>query len=64
MGTWLDSACLCFLIVSSAAMAAGVYAAQGVELVLQRIGPITGEKLCAAHRYKVNDALYKNVKNN
>ena len=50
MGTQLDSDCLCVWIVASTVMAAGLYAPQGVELVLEHTGPITRENWCVAHR--------------
>ena len=41
MRTWLDNDCLYVGIFTSAVMAAGMYAPQEVELVLERTGPIT-----------------------
>ena len=50
MGTWLDSDCLCVWTVTSAVMAAGLYAPQGVELLLEWTGPLTRENWCKVHR--------------
>ena len=48
MGTWLDSDCLCVWIVISAVMAAGLYAAQGVDLVLELTHAVTREATVTA----------------
>ena len=47
--TWLDSDCLCVQRVTSTEVAAGLYAPQGAELVLERTGPIIRETWCEVH---------------
>ena len=58
IGTWLDSDCLCVWIVTSAMMAAGLYATQGVELVLEQTGPVTRENWCEVHRNIIYNVCY------
>ena len=50
MGTWLNRDCLCVWTATSAMKAAGLYAPQELEMVLEWTGPITRENWCEAHR--------------